>query len=457
MRALPHIFGRVFNTPLIITAQRLEPLVAGLRAASLTREPRPRAEAGDDDDRPSRSRRFEADGAIWEHQRGGYALSPAGIARIGITDVLARRAGQVQADSTELESYARIGSMARSTMNDPRVRGVLLDIDSPGGESGGVFELARDIRAMAGIKPIWAVANDDAMSAAYAIAAATDQIWLTETGGVGSIGVIAMHTDQSGFDAAQGFSFSYVYAGERKTDFNPHQPLSTDARRIVQTEVDRLYSMFVGLVADYRGMRATAVAGTEAGTFHGHRAVSLGLADRIGTFGEAVAAMTEYLGGQNMDDPPVTGGFPPRSQSARPVAQPSGAPAVTTTAEDLNAAQGEMLDQIVAAVPLAAENVVRLDQVRAATSTVRKDAVEIVNLCSLAGLPNLAAEYIGAETTVAAVRADLMRRQTELAAASQVLPIDVSQQVSSSAQTQRSELNEVVAQRFAAQSGRKGN
>jgi len=53
-------------------------------------------------------------------------------------------------------------------VNDPQVQGILLDIDSPGGEAGGVFELAQRIRAASTLKPVWAHANDSAYSAAYA-------------------------------------------------------------------------------------------------------------------------------------------------------------------------------------------------------------------------------------------------------------------------------------------------
>ena len=78
--------------------------------------------------------------------------------------------------------------------------------------------------------PAGQVANDDALSAAYAIAAAASQIWVTQTGSVGSVGVVALHSDQSGFDAKTGVAYDYVYAGARKIDFSPHAPLSTEAR-----------------------------------------------------------------------------------------------------------------------------------------------------------------------------------------------------------------------------------
>ena len=103
-----------------------------------------------------------------------------------------------------LTSYAEIGAMLESALADPQVAGILLDIDSPGGEASGSFELARRVREAAAVKPIWALANDSAFSAAYAIASAADRVIISETGGVGSIGVIALHIDQSVKDANDG-------------------------------------------------------------------------------------------------------------------------------------------------------------------------------------------------------------------------------------------------------------
>jgi capsid assembly protease len=460
MRALPHIFSRVFNTPLCITATRLEPLVAGLRAASLARGSlRLVAEEEDPDRYPAPvDTEFEADEEVWTRTRAGYFISSGGIARIGVNDVLTRRSGQIQADSTELESYMRIEGIARTAMGDDRVRGTILDLDSPGGESGGVFELARNLRAMSSVKPIWAVANDDALSAAYAIASAADQIWVTETGSVGSIGVIGMHTDQSQFDADRGVKFSYIFAGARKADYNPHEPLSTVARANLQSEVDRLHGMFVGMVAKYRGLKPSAVAATEAATLHGPKGVEAGLADRVGTFAQAVAAMTEALGGYSMTTGDLSNqpGFrqdatllPALTAEAEPLGEPT--PAAPAPAAAIP------VEGIAAALPPAAvRNVVQLDQVRQATNSVRRDASEIVSLCAMAGRSDLASQYIDNETPLAAVRADLIRRAAETASAQHVVAVDVSAAVSSPAATAQSELTKVVNERFAAQSGRKG-
>ena len=447
IRALPHIFARTFNVPLAITPTRLEPLIAGLRAASFARRVRANGNGEDDEPEPPHypeppEVEFNGDSEDWEHERVGYAISSGGIAWLPVRDVLVRRDGEIDADSTELESYAHIGTVIRLCVADARVKGVLLDIDSCGGESGGVFDLCTDIRAASMIKPIWAIANDDCLSAAYAIASATSRIWVTRTGSVGSVGVIALHTDQSGFDAANGIRFEYVYAGERKADFNPHEPLSNEARAELQTEIDRLYAIFVGQVAAYRGMPAETVAATEAAVFCGENGIAAGLADDLGTFGEALAAMSEMVSGEpsgvlSMDNIELP--------------QPAGATAAAAPPAITAAAPAAITDEATAGVR-DRPRVVQLDAVRQAAGNVRRDASEIVNLCAVAGLPQLASDFIDKGTPIAAVRTELLRRRAETAAARQVETIDTS--VHDAVQErERSDLNKVIADRWARQMG----
>ena len=124
------------------------------------------------------------------------AITPNGIAIIPVVGTLVKRAGAIDAASGLL-SYTAIETMIMEAATDPAVGGILLDVDSPGGEVGGVFDLADLIREAREAKPVYALA-DDAFSAAYLLASAADRIYLSQTGGVGSIGVIAVHVDESG-------------------------------------------------------------------------------------------------------------------------------------------------------------------------------------------------------------------------------------------------------------------
>ena len=211
---------------------------------------------------------------------------------VSVIGTLVSRSGYLDATSGLL-SYGDIGDAIASAMDDPSVRGVILDVDSPGGEVGGLFDLVDRIRAIkaASGKPLWAVANESALSAAYAIASAADRLYVTRTGEVGSIGVVAVHVDESGADAKAGLAWTFVFAGDQKVDGNAHEPLSaarpcndpgrrrSAVRRIVRAGRRQPRP-------DQRGR-----ARTDAAVYRGELAIRAGLADRLGTLDLAIAEM----------------------------------------------------------------------------------------------------------------------------------------------------------------------
>ena len=114
---------------------------------------------------------------------------------------------------------------------------------------------------------------------------------MTRTGEVGSIGVVAVHVDESAADTKAGLAWTYVFAGETKIDGNSHQPLSERARATIQADVDQLYTQLCGLVASNRRLTREAVRATDAAVYRGEAAIRAGLADRIGTLDLAIAEM----------------------------------------------------------------------------------------------------------------------------------------------------------------------
>ena len=272
---MPYLASRVFGTPLLIHPRKLEVIlsVVGPRMGMVVPETSAQLAQTPPPDRVMRT-----------------DLQVPNIAVISILGTLVRRTGAMDAASG-LTSYASISAQINAAINDPSVDAVLLDIDSPGGEAGGAFDLADEIVSARSTKPIWAVANDDAFSAAYAIACSAERIYLTRTGGVGSIGVIALHVDQTQRDALDGYRYTAIYAGDRKNDLSPHLPLSNEASTALQTEVDRLYEMFVSTVATNRGLVAQAVRDTQAGLFYAGDAIEAGFADAIGTADDALRAL----------------------------------------------------------------------------------------------------------------------------------------------------------------------
>jgi signal peptide peptidase SppA len=187
-------------------------------------------------------------------------------------------------------------SFARA-MQDPDVKAVILDISSPGGEVHGAFETADMIAQARGTKPIYAVVDGYAYSAGYALASAADKIFVAQTGGLGSVGVVTMHVDMSGALEQAGISVEYIYAGSHKVDGNPYQALSESARTSIKSRIEESYNVFVSTVATNRGMSPDAVRATEAAFFSGPAAKQVGFADAIMSPREAVLAILGELSG----------------------------------------------------------------------------------------------------------------------------------------------------------------
>ena len=375
MTVLPHLAARLFGVPLAIHRPKLDVIlsVLGARigladlAAPVGYTPAARAPG------PPSSK----------------------VAVIPIHGTLVRRTSGIEAESG-LASYTGIAAQLDAALASPEIAAILLDIDSPGGESGGMFDLADRIRAASEVKPVWAVANDMAFSAAYALASAATRVFVARTGGVGSIGVIAMHVDQSVKDAQDGVRYTAVFAGERKNDLNPHEPISNEAQAVLKAEVDRVYALFVETVARHRGLDADAVRATEAGLFFGPDAVATGLADAVGSLDDALTQLTQSLSPLPTQVAPASqAGFLRNHQMEssmndrtdpaapdRPLADPAGShpqPSATATATALSVA----------------------------------DAVEIAQTCTLAGRTDLIAGFLEAQSSPAKVRSQLLAAQAE--------------------------------------------
>ncbi|WP_264338632.1 S49 family peptidase [Wolbachia endosymbiont (group A) of Cheilosia soror] len=214
-------------------------------------------------------------------------INPKGIAIIRIYGVLTKKTEAFD-HILDMTSYENIHEEIESALEDKSIETILLDIDSPGGEVNGIFDLADFIYSARGKKRIIAIANDDAYSAAYAIASSAEKVFVSRTSGVGSIGVIASHIDRSEFDEKQGIKYITIFAGSRKNDLNPHEPINSEGLESLREEIDRLYEMFVQLIARNRNLSIEAIKSTEAGLYFGKNAIEIGLADGITTFFEFI-------------------------------------------------------------------------------------------------------------------------------------------------------------------------
>lgn len=245
----------------------------------------------------------EANRFIGSYRReNGDGLSPA-TARTSIVTIvgsMVNRGAWIGANSG-LTSYEGIAAQLRDAENDPEVDNVILDIDTPGGEATGMYALAEQVRRLRETKNVVAVVNDVAASAGYGIASAADEIVVTPTSMVGSVGVVLLHVDRSGELAEAGLKPTLIFAGAHKVDGHPFGPLPAAVRSDLQKEVLVFYDRFVATVVAGRGDRLSDadVRATEARTYLGEEAISLGLADRVGTIDDVLADLTPASRGKS--------------------------------------------------------------------------------------------------------------------------------------------------------------
>lgn len=189
-----------------------------------------------------------------------------------------------------LTGYEYISRAVKRGLADPDVKRIALMVNSPGGTVAECFECADLIASAGKQKPIQGFARDYAYSAAYALISATSHVHMSRTGGVGSIGVVTMHSDYSKRMDAMGVKVTFIYAGKHKVDGNPYEPLPDAVKDRMQAQIDELYEVFVSHVARHRTMDEGKVRETEADTFTATEATSNGLADSAGPLDEALAS-----------------------------------------------------------------------------------------------------------------------------------------------------------------------
>lgn len=179
----------------------------------------------------------------------------------------------------------------RGMLNDDQIKAIVLRINSPGGVARSVDEVAQEIYDARGIKPIIAQIDTCAASAAYWLACAADEIVVTPSGQAGSIGVYTMHQDISEMLANEGIKETLIYSGQYKVLGNQFEPLSADARAIMQERVDQLAESFVRAVARGRNTTLSDVNDNygQGLMFNADDLVKRGMADRVAPLSETLA------------------------------------------------------------------------------------------------------------------------------------------------------------------------
>ncbi|MEY8964305.1 S49 family peptidase [Escherichia coli] len=291
-RNLSHIIAAAFNEPLL-----LEPAYARVFFCALGREIGAASLSV-----PQQQVQLDAPGMLAEtdeYMAGGKRPARVyrvvnGIAVLPVTGTLVHRLGGMRPFSG-MTGYDGIVACLQQAMADSQVRGVLLDIDSPGGQAAGAFDCADMIYRLRQQKPVWALCNDTACSAAMLLASACSRRLVTQTSRIGSIGVMMSHVSYAGHLAQAGVDITLIYAGAHKVDGNQFEALPAEVRQDMQQRIDAAHRMFAEKVAMYTGLSVDAVTGTEAAVFEGHSGIEAGLADELINASDAISVMATAL------------------------------------------------------------------------------------------------------------------------------------------------------------------
>ncbi|EFN8468214.1 S49 family peptidase [Escherichia coli] len=291
-RNLSHIAAMAFNEPLL-----LEPAYARVFFCALGREIGAGSLAV-----PQLDVQLDADGmqlAVTDYMAGGQRPTKSyqvknGIAILPVSGTLVHKMGTLRPYSG-MTGYDGLTARLQMAVNDPDVRGILLDIDSPGGQAAGAFDCADMIYRLREQKPVWALCNDMACSAAMLLAAACSRRLITQTAKIGSIGVMMAHTSYEKQLAQEGVDITLIYSGQHKVDGNSIQALPAGVRADFQRRIDEARRMFVDKVALYTGLSSEAVMDTEAAVYDGQAGIDTGLADQLINAADAVDVMVSAL------------------------------------------------------------------------------------------------------------------------------------------------------------------
>lgn len=218
------------------------------------------------------------------------ADKPGAVAVLPLYGIINQRySGDMSGPSgTSLQSWTQ---QFRQAVNDPNIKAIVIDIDSPGGTVSGVDELATEIFNARKQKKISAVSNCLCASAAYWLACQASEVVVSPSSLTGSIGVYGAHEDDSEMLATMGVKVTLISAGKYKVEGNSFEPLSDQARAAMQGQVDDFYGMFTKAVARGRGVAIKAVQNGfgEGRVMTAQDAVKSGLADRVATLDEVLA------------------------------------------------------------------------------------------------------------------------------------------------------------------------
>lgn len=212
-----------------------------------------------------------------------------GIAVIPVTGPIMRYANLFTRISGAT-STQELATDLQAALDNPQVKGILLNMDSPGGEANGINELGDMIFAARGKKPIKAYAGGSLASGAYWLASAADEVVIDDTALVGSIGVVVEVVTRKSGEGEKRYTITSSNAPNKRPDLD-----TEEGRAEIAKPINALGEVFVAKVARNLGVDPEQVPamGDHGGLRVGAAAVEAGLAHRLGSLESLITEMAK--------------------------------------------------------------------------------------------------------------------------------------------------------------------
>lgn len=233
-----------------------------------------------------------------EHERCYEVVD--GVAVIPVYGTLINKLGFLK-PFWGMTGYDGIVARCKFALSDVDVKGVLLDMNTHGGEVSGCFDAVETIKSMfsGSGKALWVIIDAMACSAGMAIASAADRRLITQSSKAGSVGVVMAHHSYGEYLKESGIEVTLIHSGSHKVEGNPYESLPKKVLADFQASTDKLRDEFATLVAGNIGLTKEAVLATEAAVYRGQEAIDIGFADQLVNGNEAIAIFADYLKNQN--------------------------------------------------------------------------------------------------------------------------------------------------------------
>lgn len=315
-----------------------------------------------------------------------YRIQEGGIAVLEINGAIVPKANlftQICGGASAQILTKQMESMAV----DPRVKGVVLAWDSPGGSVQGIPVLAKAVRELADAKPCASVSVGTMCSAAYWAGCGANAIYASgETDTVGSIGVVATHTYDPRAATKQ---TTEITAGRYKRMVSDTKPLTAEGEAYLQAQVDEIYSVFLETVADNRRVSVDQVLTNMADgrVFIGRQALAAGLVDGIASVDQVAAQMAENPEkfASRRKAVIAKGSAPKASAGAAQAGATANEGEPVTRANPVTQPHGETMSAQELAAKFAAENPEAAALLRAEGSSAERDRIKAVREQAMPG------------------------------------------------------------------------